>query len=53
MIELTRRQKLGGTAATAFAVAVPFVASSPVAAAAQVLGRQCPAFIATRSAVSR
>jgi glyoxylase-like metal-dependent hydrolase (beta-lactamase superfamily II) len=44
MTELTRRQMLFGTAAAAFAAAVPFAPSSPVGAAAPAAGRQAPGF---------
>jgi glyoxylase-like metal-dependent hydrolase (beta-lactamase superfamily II) len=44
MTQLTRRQMLVGTAATAFAAAVPLAPSSPVSAAAPALGRQAPGF---------
>ena len=39
MTQLTRRQMLVGTAAVAVAAAVPFVASSPVGAAAPAIAR--------------
>ncbi len=42
MTQLTRRQMLVGTAATALAAAVPFTASSPVGAVAPFAGRQAP-----------
>jgi glyoxylase-like metal-dependent hydrolase (beta-lactamase superfamily II) len=44
MTQLTRRQMLVGTAATAFAAAVPFAAPTPVDAAAPAVGRQAPGF---------
>ncbi len=44
MIQLTRRQLLVGTGATAFAAAIPFAASSPGGAAAPAIGRQAPGF---------
>ena len=44
MTQLTRRQMLVGTAATALAAAVPFAASSPLDAAAPAVGRQAPGF---------
>jgi hypothetical protein len=44
MAQLTRRQILVGTAATALAAAVPFAASSPLDAAAPAVGRQAPGF---------
>ena len=44
MTQLTRRQMLVGTAATAVAAALPFAASSPVGAAAPAVGRQAPGF---------
>jgi glyoxylase-like metal-dependent hydrolase (beta-lactamase superfamily II) len=44
MIQFTRRQMLAGTAATAFAVAAPFAASSPAGAAAPPAGKQAPGF---------
>ncbi len=42
MVQLTRRQMLVGTAATAVAAALPFAASSPAVAAAPPVGRQVP-----------
>ena len=42
MTQLTRRQMLVGTAATAFAAAIPFTTSAPVGAAAPPIGRQAP-----------
>ena len=44
MTQLTRRQMLVGTAAAAFAAAIPFPASSPAGAAAPAVGRQAPGF---------
>jgi len=44
MTQLTRRQMLVGTAAAAFATAIPLAASSPVGAAAPPVGRQAPGF---------
>ena len=42
MNQPTRRQMLAGTAAAAFAAAIPFTASSPVGAAAPAAGKQAP-----------
>jgi glyoxylase-like metal-dependent hydrolase (beta-lactamase superfamily II) len=44
MIELTRRQMLAGTAATAFAAAIPVASSSPAGAAAPPIGKQAAGF---------
>ena len=44
MTQLTRRQMLVGTAAAAFAAAVPLTAPAPVGAAAPAIGRQSPGF---------
>jgi glyoxylase-like metal-dependent hydrolase (beta-lactamase superfamily II) len=44
MTELTRRQMLVGTAATAFAAAIPFAAPALVGASAPAIGRQAPGF---------
>jgi len=44
MTRLTRRQMLVGSAAAAFAAAIPFAAPTPVGAAAPAIGRQAPGF---------
>ena len=44
MTQLTRRQMLVGTAAAAFAAAVPFAAPGPAGASAPAAGRQAPGF---------
>ena len=44
MTQLTRRQMLVGTTATAFAAVIPFDASPPARAAAPPVGKQAPGF---------